>query len=824
MVARAVPCALCGLPTAHPLPGGRGRAFCCPACREVDRLLQDDRQRPPEPAGDFPQHDSRTRFGIQNPKSEITLSLGGLWCASCAWLIGESLRRSPGVQNVEVSFIQREARLTFDPGRTDPRRCARLVRRLGYRAWLPGDTPHDEEEAHLNRLLIGGVLAMHVMVISLMLYAREWLGWASPDTAWLADFFQIILFAAGLPVLLILGLPILRAGMASLLRGRPNMHTLIALGAFSAFGLSVRNLFLGLDRVYFDTASMLLFLMSLGRWLEMQAQKAGGRAVERLLEKIPPEATLITAGGERRIPADQVPRGGRVRVSPGERFPVDGLVAVGEGDVDESLLTGEPGPVPRRSGDKVLAGAVSLDGGFEVITAAAGAETVAGQIGHVLHQALWQRAPVEHMADRLAALMVPIAVAIAGGTFAWWTLWAGPEIGLLRALSVLLIACPCALGVATPLTLWLALGRAAEAGVILRGPGALQRLASVRHLFFDKTGTLTRRPFYLQALAANGLAEDVFLARVAAVEAPSEHPLAQAMTTAARQRGLTLPTITNFRARPGQGVEGRLKGKTLWVGNKRLMATQGLDLPPSLAATAGEWQRQGLCVVYAGWEGRVAGLLGLGEELRPEVVDVVADLQGMDLAVTVLTGDDAIAGQRWGRLLGIPVHAGQSPEDKMARLQAAAGPVAMVGDGINDGPALAAATVGLAVSQGTDVARAAADVVLVGDDLRPVPWLIGLARIAMQRVRQNLAWAFAYNLIGLALAVMGYLQPVLAAAAMVISSLIVTGNAMRLRHVPLLETQGAENEKLTANETNPVYRTALAADPGRAMVSRGRGS
>ncbi|RME44601.1 MAG: cation-translocating P-type ATPase [Chloroflexi bacterium] len=803
MVNRApIPCVLCGLPTAHPLTDEMGRAFCCPACLEVDRLLQADSGSRIADCENIP------RSEIQNPKSEITLSVGGLWCTSCAWLIEETLRRTPGVQDVTVSFVRREAQVAFDPEQTNSHRLLRRIRHLGYRAWLPGDTPYDEEEGLLNRLLIGGVLAMHVMLISLMLYAREWLGWASPDTAWLAHFFQIMLLVASLPVVLLLGLPILRAGMASLLRGRPNMHTLIALGAFSAFGLSVRNLWLGLDRVYFDTASMLLFLVTIGHWLEVQAHKAGNQAVERLWERIPQEATWITPDGERVVPADQVPPGARVRVRPGERFPVDGIVAAGEGDVDESLLTGEPTPVSRQPEDRVLAGTISLDGAFEIITTAVGAETVAGRIGRLLHQALWSQAPVERLADRLAALMVPAAVLIAGGTFAVWSLRAGPEVALLHALSVLLIACPCALGLATPLTLWLALGRGAEAGVVLRSNSALERLARVRHVFFDKTGTLSRQPFRLQAVASNGMGQEAFLSCVAAVEVPSEHPLGQAIVAAAREQNLTLPAVVDFRALPGRGVSGKVamrqytalnstvaearpgvitrpEGVLLVVGNRRLMATHGLALPAELAATAQTWQQEGLCVVYAGWEGRVVGLVGLGEEVRPEAPQVLHRLQEMGLQVAVLTGDDEAAGERWQQWLGVPVYAGQRPEDKVARLQKAAGPVAMVGDGINDGPALAAATVGIALSQGTDLARAAADVVLLGSDLRLVPWVISLARAAMHRVHQNLAWAFVYNLIGLGLAVTGHLQPVLAAAAMVASSLIVTGNAFRLRGFPM---------------------------------------
>jgi heavy metal translocating P-type ATPase len=776
-----IECSLCGLPTAHLLDDGSGRYFCCPACREVDQLL---RAEPVSAAPVDPTPDAAT----------AVISLGGLWCSSCAWLIGESLRRAPGVRSAEVSFVQREARATFDPGRADARRLLRRVRRLGYRAWLPGDTPYDEEDAFFTRLLISVVFVMHDTVLGLMIYGRAWLGWTTPDDAWLIAFFQAMMLLGAIPLLFLLGLPILRAGAAGLLRGRPDMHTLIALGAFSAFALSARNLLLGAGHVYFDTTTMLLFLVAVGRWLELRAQKTGSHAVERLWKRLPQEATWLTAAGERRVPPDQLPKGARARVRPGERFPVDGLVAVGEGDVDESLLTGEPTPVTRRAGDRVLAGTVNLDGAFEVITTAVGAETAAGQIGRVLHQALWQRAPVERLADRLSALMTPAATLIALGTFALWAARAGPETGLLNALSVLLIACPCALGIATPLALWVALGRAAEGGVILRGTAALERLAAVRGLFFDKTGTLTRQPFRLLAVAADGIDADAFLARVAAIETPSEHPLANAVVVAAREQGLEVPAAADFRALPGQGVCGRIADQMLWIGSARLMHAQGLELSDGLAATAEAWRQRGWCVLYAGWVGRVAGLLGLGEEMRPEAAEVIGALHGLGLHVAVLTGDDAAAGERWQRLLGVPVYAEQRPEDKMAHLRATPGPVAMVGDGINDGPALAAAAIGIALSQGTDVARAAADILLLGDDLRAVPWLVALARVAMRRVRQNLAWAFVYNLAGLALAVTGQLQPVLAAMAMIVSSVIVTGNALRLRRFatqPDLERRGS---------------------------------
>jgi heavy metal translocating P-type ATPase len=586
------------------------------------------------------------------------------------------------------------------------------------------------------------------------------------------------------PVLLMLGLPIARAGVASLLQGRPNLHTFVALGAGAAFILSVRNLIAGNDRVYFDTSVVLFFLVAVGRWFEMQAQKQSTEVVERLAAQLPHDAAWLTPAGEQRISVDQVAKGARIRVRPGERFPVDGLVAVGEGDVDESLLTGEPDPVPRRAGDQVLAGTLNLDGSFEVITTATGAAAAAGQIGRLLHQALWQRAPIERLADRLAAWLTPVVLVLAGVTFAFWSWQSGLEIGLVYALSVLLIACPCGLGIATPLTLWIGLGRAAEAGVLLRSTGVLERLATVRRCFFDKTGTLTQRPIRLQALVATG-DEATFLTYVHTLEAASEHPMAQAIVSGIEEQQHS-PLITrhspiNFRALPGRGVTGEINGVTIWVGNQGLMETAGLALSPTLHTQAVTWQADGVTVVYAGWDQQVQGLLALGETLRPEATATLTQLQAAGLQVVILTGDDEVAGAHWQRELAVPVLAEQRPEDKLQHLQRAGAGVLMVGDGINDGPALAAATVGIALHHGTDVAQVAADAILLHDDLRTIPWLLQLARLTMCKVRQNLAWAFTYNFIGVGLAMTGYLQPSIAALLMVASSLFVTGNALRLR-------------------------------------------
>ncbi|MCZ2126478.1 MAG: cation-translocating P-type ATPase [Anaerolineales bacterium] len=772
-------CSLCGLTTLHPLTNERGDVFCCPSCREVSALLAES---PVESAAPINSANA----------DNITLSLGDMWCSSCAWLVNEQLKRTKGVVSAEVSFIQQQANLTFDQTLTNPRQLKKRIKSLGYKAALPNEKPYDEEESFYMRLLISGVMVLHDMVVGAGIYIREIFNLATPESQPLVDFFQVMMLISAIPVLLLLGLPILRAGFASLLRGQPNLHTLIAIGAFSAFGLSVYHLVVGHGGLYFDTATMLIFLVSIGRWLEMQAHKSSNKAVAKLLEKIPDTAVVVSADEDKTVNVADLKAGMRVRVRPGERFPVDGLIALGEGDVDESLLTGEPKPVSRREGDAVKAGTINLDGGFEVIASAVGEATMAGQVGRLLHEALWARSPLERTVDKLSAWMTPAALALATLAFLYWNYASGAERGLLVALSVLLIACPCALGLATPLTLWLSLERAAKSGAILRSAAALEGLAKADKIFFDKTGTLTQLPMKAQALLPD---TPEFLQAVASVENESEHPLAQAIVDFAKAREVRLVKPSAFKALPALGVKGELQIEnqktSVVVGSLRLMKDEGLNLPEELSQQAEAWKAAGWVVVYAAWGGKVQGLIGLGETIREETKETMAQLQARNLQLGVLTGDEIGAGERWQKTLGVPVQAALTPEEKMTRL---VGNAAMVGDGINDAPALAAARVGLAMNHGTDVARSAADIVLMRDDLRMVVWLVDLSRETMRRVRQNLGWAVIYNLFGVALAMAGLLRPVFAALAMVASSIFVTANAMKMNKFPLFDKADEDEE------------------------------
>jgi len=777
-------CALCGLPAPRPLwdrgdGGTRAGPYCCHACREVARLL---REPPPSPAASERAKEPATL-------TECTLSLGGLWCSSCAWLIELTLQRLPGVQDATVSFLRREARVVYDPETTDEARLIRAVRRRGYRAARRDQSLPDEEESLWTRLLVGGVLAMHVMLISLFLYVREGLGWSSPE-AWLEGFFRWILLLGSAPLMVVWGLPVARAGALALLRGRPNLPTLIALGAFAAFALSVRNLLLGREAVYFDTAVMLLGVVTLGHWLEVRAHKAGARLLDRIRSPLPTVATQLLPEGERTLPVEDLRPGMRLRVRPGEPFPADGVIAAGRGWVDESLLTGEPLPRVKEPGDPVRAGTRSLDGRFEVLATAVGDDTEAGRLARELQRALWERAPLERFADRLAAWLVPAAVAVAAGA-SLYALQAGPgmEAALQRALAVLVIACPCALGLATPLALWAALGRAARAGLLLKSTRVLEALARVRTVVFDKTGTLTQALRIRAVATAEGLSEEEALARAAAVEAAHprarEHPLGRTVLEAARSQGISIPSARDAEWEPGRGVSASVGSERVWVGSRALMEARGQALPERLKAVKGAWEARGRALLYMGYGGSVRAIFALEEAPRPDALEAVQALRARSFRVLVLTGDTKRAAARWAELLGVPVHGGESPEAKVRRVRSLSEPVAVVGDGTNDGPALAAATVGFALGRGTDVARTAADVVLLREDLRLVPWALRLARAALRKVKQNLGWALVYNAVGMALAAAGGLSPVLAAAAMATSSLLVTTNALRLRRYPL---------------------------------------
>jgi len=588
-------------------------------------------------------------------------------------------------------------------------------------------------------------------------------------------------------------------GVPALLRGAPDMNSLVALGTGAAWVFSTLSLFApavlpaGSAALYFEAAAVIVTLILLGRLLEARAKGQTGAAIAQLIALRPKTAQVLRDGVFAQVALDKVIVGDILRVRPGEQIAVDGHITQGTSFVDESMLTGEPMAVQRASGDPVKGGTVNGQGAFEMRADAVGADTVLAQIIDMVAQAQGARLPVQDLVNRITLYFVPVVMGLAVLTVVLWLLFGpAPSLGLalVAGVSVLIIACPCAMGLATPMSIMIGTGRAAQMGVLFRQGEALQNLQGVTCVAFDKTGTLTEGAPRVTGMAlADGTDGDTLLRLVASVEAQSEHPLAQAFVTAAAQ--LDLADVTDFSAQIGLGAQARVMGHRVSVGSERFMRDQGVLLD-GLQAEAEGFARDGQTCVYASIDGKAAGVFGLSDTAKPDARQVIEALQQQGLHIVMISGDAKAAAQNLAEKLGITeVHANVLPEGKLSTigdLQRAGHMVAFVGDGINDAPALAAADVGIAIGSGTDVAIEAADVVLMSGKLQGVRSAVEISRATMTNIRQNMFWAFGYNVLlipvaaGLLYPMWGVLlSPVLAAAAMALSSLFVVTNALRLR-------------------------------------------
>ena len=612
------------------------------------------------------------------------------------------------------------------------------------------------------------------------------------------------------PVVLWAGAPFFVRGWQSLIQRSPNMWTLISLGTGAAFIYSLvaavaPGLFPasfeahGRIGVYFEAAAVIISLTLLGQMLELRARSQTSAAIKSLLNLAPKTARRINAdGGEEDVPLSHVHVGDALRVRPGERVPVDGVVREGSSAVDESMLTGEPLPVTKQSGDKVIGATMNTSGSLVILAEKVGAQTVLAQIVQMVAQAQRSKAPMQRLADLVAGYFVVAVAAVALLSFFGWGLFGGEQgwvFGLINAVSVLIIACPCALGLATPMSIMVATGKAATQGVLFRDAAAIERLREVDTLIVDKTGTLTEgRPAFERALAMPGVAEDEVLRLAASLDQGSEHPLADAIVRAARERGLGLDKAEQFESSTGIGVRGVVGGQRLALGNTALMVEEGISLSISseLTAAAEVLRQGGASVIHLASDGRLLGLLAVSDPIKRSTPEALAGLRAAGLRVVMATGDGWTTANAVGQRLGIDeVHGEVKPADKLAlveKLQREGCVVAMVGDGINDAPALARADVGIAMGTGTDVAMNSAQVTLVKGDLRSIARARALSVATVGNMRQNLAFAFLYNALGVPIAagvlypVFGLLlSPMIAAAAMSLSSLSVVGNALRLR-------------------------------------------
>ena len=737
---------------------------------------------------------------------DITLPILGMTCANCAATIERNLRKLDGVEQASVNLANERVSVRYDAGRTTPAQIVGRIRRAGYDVAsaheafeLRGmdDSADAEQQARAQdiarqkrRLMVGAALALPLLVLSMAgdlgllphaIVHAPWLGWLK--------------LALATPVQFYVGWPYYRGALQALRNRSANMDVLIALGSSAAYFYSIPVL-LGwvAGHVYFETAAVIVTLITLGKFLEARAKGRSGQAIRRLLGLQSRTARVEREGQEVDVSVEQVQVGDVAVVRPGERIPVDGVVVDGQSSVDESMLTGEPMPVDKGVGDEATGGAINRQGRLKVRATRVGRDTALAQIIRLVQEAQGSRAPIQRLADRVSAVFVPAVMATALAVFAGWLVFSGEggsaavARAMLNAVAVLVIACPCAMGLATPTAVTVAVGRAAQLGILFRSGQALERAGRVTMVVFDKTGTITRGRASLTDVVpvGQGLSPDELLTLAAAAERGSEHPLGEAVVEAARQRGLALPEPRDFEAVAGGGVAARVDGRAVLVGTARLLEQRGVDPTPAQAAMA-ELARQARTAVLVAVDGRAAGVLGVADTVKPGAAEAVAELRRMGIEVAMLTGDNRQTALAVAAQVGIDearVMAEVLPADKarhVRQLQEQGLVVAMVGDGINDAPALAQADVGIAIGAGTDVAIAAAPVTLIRDDPAGVPAVIRLSRRALRTIKQNLFWAFFYNVILIPAAALGHLDPMLAAGAMAFSSVFVVTNSLRLR-------------------------------------------
>ena len=714
------------------------------------------------------------RAGYPVREAAIDLAIGGMSCASCVGRVERALGRVPGVLEATVNLASERAHVRVAAGVAGPGALIAAVERAGYRAAAPdavAPAPTFPTEVALTALACA--LALPLLVPMLLMPAG--VDWALPALAQ---------FGLATIVQFLCGARFYRSAWRALRAGTGNMDTLVALGTSAAFLLSTADLFALGGPMYFEASAAVIALVRLGKWLEARARREAGAAIRALASLRPERARVRRDGVESDIAVEQLHVGDLVLVRPGERIPADGLVRDGEGSVDESLLTGESRPVPKQPGARVVGGSLNGEAALAIEATALGAESTLDQMVRLVEAAQAEKPRLQRLVDRVSAVFVPVVIAIALVTFVgWMAAGAGWVAAMVDAVAVLVIACPCALGLATPAAIMAGAGVAAKHGILIRDPEALERARSIRLVVFDKTGTLTEgQPALIDLVPAPGVDEAELIGVASALQRDSEHPLAGAvLARAGTGPGKGTGTAASVRSVPGRGVSGIVDGAPAMIGNRAMV--ERLDIG-GLATEAARLEAMGRTVSFVAREERVLGLLGFGDRVREGAAGAVGQLRAAGLEVAMLTGDNAGAAAAVAAALGIEtVHARALPADKAAAVTAwrRRGGVAMVGDGVNDAAALAAADIGIAMAGSTDVAAGAAAITLMRGDPALVPAALDIAARTERRIRQGLFWAFAYNVIGIPLAAFGLLSPVVAGAAMAFSSVSVVGNALLLR-------------------------------------------
>ena len=845
-------CELCGLPCGkrpytqrvRDSVQDKKRSFCCMGCMNVYLILSESCA----PGQDFRETElfkrslelglisqggerpvAATKYAPSQIPSdasaqELLLQVQGMWCTSCAWLIEYALGKIPGVTGVEASFASDLVKVKYQPQFVPPDRVIQRIESLGYKAqkFHAGmETDDAESRALVLRFGIAAFLWMNVMYLSMTLYV-SFFERISDSIRYYVPF---VIWALATPVIFYCGYPILHLAWRGLVNGMIRMESLLSIGILTAYFFSIVQAFRGDRHIYFDTACVIVTLVLAGKLIERGAKGRASRWITLLHRMMPNKARLFVGGQEHFVSIEALEPGQVVVVKAGERIPVDGTVVTGESHADESLLTGESKPVVKQSGDATMAGSVNLDGILHIRALRTASEsTLAGVVAMVEH-ALSTRSPIERIVDRVSRVFVPCVVVVAVLTFgSLW--WGGVNLGtsLLRAISVLVIACPCALGMATPLAITAAMGSASRRGILFRDGGVLEALRKVDAVVLDKTGTITEgnlsvldfdvitqeepatvmmgsektsldKSSYRRTAIRQGLAEfrTEALCLAASVEQYSEHPLGKALVALASAEGARLKDASCIEVLQGQGITGSVDGKRVVIGNRKLLRGLGLTLVFDFEKQAEQWESQGKTVAFLGWNHELRGMVAFGDRVRTDAFELVANLKRKGIVVYVVSGDSEATTRSVVLQVGADNHKSEVlPEQKadfIKQLQSGGAVVAMVGDGINDAPALAQADLGVAMGSGTDLAMKAAAVVLMKSSLRQIPEIFNLSASAIRVIKQNLFWAFFYNTLGIGLAITGILNPILAAAAMLLSSVSVIGNSLRLANRQMCEIE-----------------------------------
>ena len=813
--------------------GGETFHFCCPGCRQVFLILFNSPDGRPENFRETELYRACVRSGIiprdekdlalrgapegsefqaasppeefeKNLALDLTLKVEGMWCPACSWLIEEVLKKTKGILESKVFFLSDTAQIKYLPQAIRPEEITARISRLGYRPSLfqAASESSQEKKDLLKRLGISAILTAHIMMLSFALY----FGFFQELSRGAVQYLSYPLWLMATPVVFYGGLPILRKAIAGVSYGSASMETLISIGALAAYLYSFFQMAKGSLHLYFDTASMLITIVLLGKYIESQAREKVSRGITDLYRLANQKVRLFTpasalshqgenglAGGTRKkggkeiwIPSKDAKVGDQFLVLAGERVPLDSQVIFGRGDVDESALTGEARPVRKNPGEEVMAGVLMLNGEMRLRTSRVGRESSLGQMITLMEDALSRKNPAELLADRIIRWFVPAVVALAAFTagFLWLANFPAKE-ALLRSLTVLLISCPCALGIATPIVKVAAMGLARSKGILIRDPGALERVKNLDTLVFDKTGTLTEGKFSLQEIVtAHGISEQEALFRVASVEVHSNHFLALAITRQAREKSLRIEEAEGFEVLMGMGVKGLVRGNEVVIGNRRAMNHLRMELPSAIDQRARDCESRGMTVVFFGWAKEVQGFFVFGDSLKSGIREMISRLHEKKMATWVVSGDAEATTRAVAWESGITKYIGQAlPQDKVGfikSLQLKGHRVGMVGDGVNDAAALAQADAGFALGTGNDIIQEASDLTFLTPDPTRILEAIDLSTLTVRAIRQNLFFAFLYNAIGIPLAMAGLLNPLVAVLAMFASSLTVICNGLRI--------------------------------------------